>query len=206
MSLNQLVSANTLYTDDRRLNVKFGNVDALDITGQKITTRQYQQIQQVVNTGTNVATMINTVSGVGNEIIKANTLKSGSKIIIKARGNIDYATGNQMNFYFRFNGTRYILNSNFQLSQTYTSGSIFEITQTALVLFTGALRVFTKIELQKPLVTPGNTQGAREVFMFQETGGYSIDLTIDNVFELQNVFFSAGGTILVQDLEMNLMI
>lgn len=203
MSLNQLVSANTLYTDDRRLNVKLGNIEALNIVGQNVLTRQYQQLTSVVNTGTNAETLIDTFNSIGSNVIPANTLKQGSKIYVKASGFFTYTASQYFNFNTRFNGSRYILNNNFQLTNAYTSGSTFNLEQEILITLGGNLRVYSKVYFKKPSVPPSLTEGPEETFVFTEYNNTSIDLAVDNSFELENLFNLPGGIIQIQDLELS---
>ena len=204
MSLNNIVTANTLYTDDRRLSVKFANIDAGgDITGQNILQRQYQQLASTAKTGTGSNSLINTSQAKGSVTIPANTLRQGSKIYISSYGRFTYGNGLDFNFHFRFNGVRYIVNSSYTTSSAYLTGSVYKIEQIIhigqVTLTSGQAKVFTKINIQNP-------NPFTDDYFLNIDNNYLLDTAIDNTFDLEGVFNSAGGTMILDDLEMNVII
>jgi len=204
MSLNKFVSDNTLYTPDRLLNVKFGNIDGRgEVSGQNILVRQYQQLQSTAKTGTGANSLINTSLAKGSNIIPANKIQTGSKIYISSYGRFTYGTGQKFNFNFRFNGTRYIVNFPLTTSNNYTSGALYKIEQiihiSGFITNTATMKVFTKITLQNS--SPSFTD---EYFLIYDQNSL-FDKSVDNTFDFEIDFTSSGGTLILDDLEMNII-
>lgn len=203
MSLNDLSAVNPKITDESRLDIKVGNIDCLSVINSEI--RQYQQRDFKLNSGTGQLSLIDTTNAIGSTTIPANTLKNGSKIKIRAFCTINYSANNLFNLYFRANGVRYIVDNNFQLSNTYLANSTLYIEHDILFRFGSTVLVYTKLEFQNPVVPPSLTEGSKERFNFFNLST-TIDPTVNNTFDVQSIFNISGGNLRCNDLSISLII
>jgi len=205
MSLNNIVSENTLYTPDRLLNVKFGNIDSRgEVSGQNILVRQYQQLQSTAKTGTGANSLINTSLAKGSNTIPANKIQDSSKIYISSYGRFSYGTGQDFNFNFKFNGVKYFTNAPLTTSNTYISGALYKIEQIIhiddFITNTADMRIFTKITIQNSAPTFTD-----DYFLLYDGTTTQFDKSVDNTFDFEVEFASSGGTLILDDLEMNII-
>ena len=188
MSLNDIVDGNPKTTDERRLNLKVGNIDCLtlecddiNIDGTFLYDRIYNTPQpaSVINP-TTATSLYNPSQQVGSNVLPANTITQGTTLIFEGWGTFRTTNpGLQMQFDVRYNGVRMNQNVVFQLSQSYPTNSTYIYKYEMLHTTTGDLKGIAQYTFRD--ITTGFQEN--KIYNDYSLAGY--DGTIANTLDFQ---------------------
>jgi hypothetical protein len=187
MSLNHIIYQ--LKEQTEKLNIDVCDIHCCNIysdnpiTYDNIETRLYEQLSEdVIITGNDPeSTIFNTTGAIGSNLIKANTVRKGSKYILKSHGQIQ-TDGANKSFEIKTKLGNAVLESKTITLPNLNQGSYFSINGDILLYQTGnsgiaISKTFLKFEFT-------DQQGLEEVYFIDETNNTTFQTTSDALLDI----------------------